>query len=181
MAISFLLGITPLFSVVMGGVGETMNLAKVQLYAARGVGYINYFYLLEAVGIGVFLYFTRSLFYTGRESTLFYNIALAFVCITFFTLRDATGVRFTWYFLIGMIYVISSLPYCYKANHLVRNFICMGIFLYFSALHFRLLTIWDDGDMMPYQTYMTKTARPTRWSHREYSFKYVKPRKVDQL
>lgn len=181
MAVTFILGTTPFFSAILGEVGEKMNIQKAQLYANRGIGGINYFYVLEATIIGSFLYFTRRLFYTGRESTLFYNLALAYVCATFFTLRDATGVRFTWYFLIGMVYVISSLPYCFRFAPYARRYICLGMFLYFSALHFRLLMIWDGGDMMPYQTYVTETARPTRWSQREYSFKYVKPKKVEQL
>lgn len=178
--LSFALGLTPFFSSVLGGVGETMNIEKAQLYANKGVGGINYFYVLESTLIGFFLYFNRNRFYKGEESTLFFNLALGYVCLTFFTLRDATGIRFVWYFLIGIIYVISAIPYLYRYQPMMRQTLLIGTVVYFSALHFRLLTVWDFGDMMPYQTYLNETKRPSIWRDREYTMKYAKPTEVLQ-
>lgn len=174
----FLLGLTPFFSVVLGGVGETMNIEKAQLYANKGVGGINYFYIAESTVIAVLLFLNRERFYADKEGTLFFNLAVAYVCLTFFTLRDATGMRFVWYFLIGMVYVIALLPYLYRFTVSWRQLMVTGIILYFSALHFRLLTIWDYGDMIPYQTFLSDTQRPSMWKEREYTLKYAKPEQI---
>ncbi len=171
-----IIGASSLFTDILGEVGETMNIQKALIYASKQLGGINYFYALEASGLAFLLYRNREFFYREKASTLFYNISLAYVGVTLFTLRDATGVRFVWYFMIGMIYVVSMLPYVYSWRPQLKAFLFVGILCYFTALHFRLLLIWDGGDMIPYQTFLSDEKRPSVWSGREYTTKYEKNR-----
>ncbi|MDO5571243.1 MAG: EpsG family protein [Bacteroidales bacterium] len=178
---SFVLGLTTsFFSSALGTVGEAMDLEKASVYANVSGGDVNIYYAIEAAIIGIGLYFTREKFYSSKISTLFFNIAICYVCSTFITMRDATGVRLVWYFMIGMVYAVSSLAYCFKDSPALRNAVLVTIFIYFSALHFRLLMIWDSGDMMPYQTFLSDTQRPTIWTDREYTLKYAKPQQIQQ-
>lgn len=52
-------------------------------------------------------------------------------------------------------------------------FILSSLWLYFIYLIvFRLLLIWDGGDMMPYKTFLDNNSRNGRWEYLEYDMNY---------
>ena len=77
--------------------------------------------------------------------------------------------RLIWYFLIGFIYVIPNIcSYAGRYIHIIKPM----VILYFTLLFFRLLLIWDGGDMMPYKTFLDNNSRNGRWEYLEYDMNY---------
>lgn len=167
--VSILLGLTSVIKYLFSFVGGESGLEKVIAYGTSEAGAVNYFYLLESLLLSIGIIKCRDELYSSENGVCLTNIAYCYVCFSFLTMRDATILRLIWYFLIGFIYVIPNIcSYAGRYIHIIKPM----VILYFTLLFFRLLLIWDGGDMMPYKTFLDNNSRNGRWEYLEYDMNY---------
>ena len=166
---SILLGLTSVIKYLFSFVGSESGLEKVVAYGSTESNSINYFYLFESLLLGISIVKCRSNLYSNVDNICLTNVAYCYVCFSFLTMRDATILRLIWYFIIGFIYVIPKICYYLKNS---MPFIKPLVLLYFTLLFFRLLFLWDNGDMIPYKTFFQNESRNGRWEYLEYDINY---------
>lgn len=169
MMFSILLGLTSVIKYLFSFVGSESGLEKVVAYGSTESNSINYFYLFESLLLGISIVKCRSNLYSNVDNICLTNVAYCYVCFSFLTMRDATILRLIWYFIIGFIYVIPKICYYLKNS---MPFIKPLVLLYFTLLFFRLLFLWDNGDMIPYKTFFQNESRNGRWEYLEYDINY---------
>ncbi len=166
---SILFGVTSVIKPLFSFLGNEFDVEKAVSYGESNAGEINYFYLLESLILVWGIIKFRKQLYANSKSICFTNIAYCYVCMSFITMRDATSLRLIWYFLIGFIYVI---PFICSYLRRSRPYLKSIVMIYFTLLFFRILFIWDGGDMIPYKTFLEDGSRNSRWEYREYDYNY---------
>lgn len=164
--LSILFGFFYFFSYTSEHLGTLVENRKLIGYSKKS-DTINYFYLIEGIVISSLLIIYNKYFYNNHKNLLFFNLAVLYVFLTFFSLRNGSGIRFIWYYLIGLIYFLTNL--LYKIKDKFNKFIFIFILLlYFSSVFFRILIVWDNGDFIPYKTIFQDFERHGRWEYMEY-------------
>ena len=159
-----MLGLTPLISYMTSFIGDVSGISKLSKYGGNQGG-INFFYILEAFGLAFLAILTTQskVFFTKKQS-LFFNLFVVYVATNLLVLRDATALRYSWYYLIGLAVAIPHIIE-YIKNKPTRMIIKFSVVLYFSALFIRTLLIWDGGDFSPYKSIFQDFDRNGRWEH----------------
>lgn len=168
--IVLIIGLTPLSQFIVDIASESIDNSKVSAYAASNRS-INIFYLLEIVALTAGLLNFKVQFYNTKLGTLTLNAVFLYILINTLSLINANFIRFGWYFYIFIILFLCNI-YQFLIEQKSKNLYKFLIVLYFSATFFRLLFMWDMGDMMPYKTIYQDFNRP----HLYDSFEY-RPRK----
>lgn len=158
------------FSVILGLIGS----AKIFTIIGgdiRGTGSsiesgVNYLYGLESLLIFIWLLFIRRRYQSNEiKQKIIFNISLFYTCFILLTLRDATAVRMSWYFLLAPALLIS---YDLESKFKGYKILFSVTIIYFSLLFFRIMFVWDGGDFMPYKSIFESEPRNGRWETLEY-------------
>lgn len=152
-----LVGSAKVFSIVGGDLTEITNSIESS---------VNYFYGLESLLLFIWLLFIRRRYQSSKiKHQVIFNISFFYACFILLTLRDATAVRMTWYFLLAPALLIS---YDLESKFKGYKILFFVTILYFSLLFFRIMLIWDGGDLMPYKSIFNSEPRNGRWEILEY-------------
>ncbi len=123
-------------------------------------------YILEA---GFFLFFLiKSYRYLPdtKQSTVLYNIALAFCAVLLLFIRSDNGGRLSWYFIYGLIFSLTQLSITqYGKRHRFDLYI-MAVSLF---LFLRITVEWSFN-MCPYKTFLTPGHTAEEWIYERYEY-----------
>lgn len=152
-----LIGSAKIFS-ILGG-------SDIEKSLSSGVS-VNYFYGLESILIFTWLLFVRKRYESyDIKYKLIFNISFFYSCFILLTLKDATAVRMSWYFLIGPAVLIS---YDLQSKFKGYKTLLLIVLVYFSILFFRIMFVWDGGDFLPYKSIYGTEPRNGAWEILEY-------------
>lgn len=152
-----MIGSAKVFSIIGGDLKGTTNSIQ------SGV---NYLYGLESMLLFFWLLYIRIRYQSGEmKQKVIFNISFFYACFILLTLKDATAVRMSWYFLLAPALLIS-----YDLDSRFRGYqiLFFTTILYFSLLFFRIMFVWDDGDFIPYKSIFDSEPRNGRWEILEY-------------
>lgn len=163
--LTLIIAISPLSNMIFSYIGDEVD-SKFGHYANKQSSF-NIFYLIEASTLALLLYKFKSDLFKSKQGRLLANGLFIYILVTLMSITNATFIRFVWYYLI---FVILILPLFYEFIKTSNDkFIFKSITLiYFITLSFRLLIIWDGGDLMPYQTIFSNESRNGIWDFMEY-------------
>lgn len=161
-----IVAISPLSDILLSYLVENMDNDKVENYFNKSSGF-NVFYLLEIIVFTFLLIKYKTGFDTIPNGRFLYNGFLLYILVTFLALKNATFIRFSWYYLI-FVYIGLAYIYTLIQSKLTKNTYVFFFLLYFSALFFRLLFLYDDGDFMPYKMFFQDFDRKGMWDFMEY-------------
>ena len=165
-----IVAVTPLNNLLFGFLAETSNDAKVGAYITRNSG-VNIFYFIEIILLSVILVQFKNDFYKNTTSQVMANGLFLYILVSLLGITNASFVRFSWYYLpffvIGISYFIS-----FQKNSTSYQLYKSLVLIYFSLLFFRLLILYDDGDLMPFKTIFEDYDRNGRFEFMEYRKKY---------
>ena len=160
------ISLTPIGDLLFDTAVQTIDNEKLEIYNEK-TGGINLFYLIEGVLVIVLVLKYRAKFYAHKTTKWILNGLLVYGLIILLSLGNATFIRFGWYFFI---FVVIGLPYILQFNRGSNFFVLYRflILLYFTAVFFRLLLVYDGGDFMPYKSIFQDFDRNGMWEHLEY-------------
>lgn len=161
-----IVAISPLSDILLSSLVENMENDKVENYFNKSTGF-NVFYLLEITVFIFLLIKYKSGFDTIPNGRFLYNGFLLYVLVTLLAVKNATFIRFSWYYLI-FVYIGLAYIYTFIQSEQVKKTYMFFFLLYFSALFFRLLFLYDDGDFMPYKMFFQDFDRKGMWDFMEY-------------
>lgn len=165
--ITTFISISPLSNFLITFIAESTELDKVAAYQANSLGF-NPFYFLESIALFYGLLFFKNKLYAKPITTLIANGYLLYILVTILAVKNGAFIRFNWYFLI---FVALGLTYFLEYNKMraINNIFKIGILVYYTLLFFRLLSVWDNGDLVPYQTiFEPKQRKNAMWNKYEY-------------
>jgi hypothetical protein len=170
-SLTFLLSvvvISPLGAYFTELIASSSGNEKLARYA-QDVSGINLFYVFEVLLFGVLAVIFKPIMYGSehKNAVLFYNGFVVYVWVILFALTNATFVRLAWYFFIFVPLALPTALYVLKDNNLKR-FFKVTLIVYYSAIFFRLLLVYDGGDFMPYKSIFQDFDRNGRWEFMEY-------------
>lgn len=165
--LALIFSVSPLSTSLMSLIGEELD-SRYSHYTDQSTTF-NVFYLIESV-ILTYLLVKYSDKLKQYKYGLFLNNALfVYIILNMIAITNATYIRFIWYYLV---FVALALPIYIQIGRQTTitnaRLFKPVLMLYFTALFFRLLIIWDNGDLMPYQTYFSEESRGGRFEHMEY-------------
>ena len=144
------LSLSPLGNFLVENVGQSVGSEKVVQYSSQS-GLVNVFYFIEGILVLGLALVYRNEFYKNLKSKIIINGLLFYGFIILFSTTNATFVRLSWYYFI---FVCLGLPliYVYTKKPTLKGAFRNAVFVYYSALFFRLLILYDGGDFMPYKS-----------------------------
>jgi hypothetical protein len=165
-ATTMIIAVTPLNNALFGFLAETSGDAKAEMYVNQSTG-VNIFYFMELLVVAVILIAYKEEFYKTPTSRMIANGLLSYILVTLLSVTNASFIRFGWYylpfFILGITYFIS-----FQMNRTSLRLFKSVLLLYFSLLFFRLLILYDDGDLMPYKTVFEDYERGGKFEFMEY-------------
>ncbi len=126
-------------------------------------GYFRIDYVIEAV---FFLFCILSLYHRigkNRRTLVLLNYSLAFCFILLLFTRSAQGGRLAWFFLIGVLTLVTEIVH--KGETQWRVIMIVVSFFLFN----RIVTGWDDL-LSPYKTFLTDGHRENDKIFRKYEY-----------
>lgn len=160
------IAITPLSDVLLGSLVEATDDSRVETYFNKSQG-LNIFYLIETVVLSYLLISFKENFDKVKHGQFFFNGFLFYILVTLLAAKNASFIRFSWYYII-FIYIGMAYIYTFIENKNTQKLFSNLTILYFSALFFRLLILYDDGDFMPYKMFFQNFDRNGMWDFMEY-------------
>lgn len=161
-----ILSFTGLGSILFTEIGNVSGEQKIGNYASMS-GIINIFYAIEGFIIVVLSFLYRNRFYnTSIFSISIFNGFLFYGFILILGITNATFVRLSWYYFM---FICLGLPYFVVLTNQKTVFKNL-ILIYYSALFFRLMILFDGGDFMPYKSIFQDFDRNGRWEFMEYRY-----------
>lgn len=148
--ICFLFGFSPLPQALVAFSGEAAELESRVEHSASDWGGARVDYIIEAAFFLWVLYKNRKSIPTDRKSLIFFNILYGFCSILLLFMRMGQGGRFGWYFMIGIIYVLTYLG---TRKTLIKDMKLFVIFVCF-VLFYRITNAWAFN-LTPYKTFLT--------------------------
>lgn len=163
--LTLIVAVSPLSSIIFSFIGDEVD-SKFGHYANKESSF-NIFYLIEASTLALLLYKFKNDLFKTRQGKLLANGLFIYILVTLMAITNATFIRFIWYYLI---FVILTLPVMveYVLNDINKKYFKLITIFYFLTLSTRLLLIWDGGDLMPYQTFLSEEPRNGMWDFMEY-------------
>lgn len=148
--ICFLLGFSSLPQLITSYTGETTEMESRFEHSASDWGGARLDYIIETAFFIWVLYKNRYSIPADRKSLIFFNILYGFCAILLLFMRMGQGGRIGWYFMIGIIYVLT-----YFGNYsvLIKDMKLFVILLCF-VLFFRITNGWAFN-LTPYKTFLT--------------------------
>lgn len=164
--VTLVLTLSPFGSFFLETFAENVDNRKLTIYADKSGG-INLFYLLEGVLIILLVLKSRAKLYVDRKARWILNGLALYGLIILLSLANGTFIRFAWYYFI---FVVIGLPYLLLNTFDLkkRKLFKMAIFIYYTAVFFRLMLVYDGGDFIPYKSIFQDFDRNGRWEFMEY-------------
>lgn len=128
-------------------------------------------YIIEAVFFVSLFFVNYKKISNDRRSLTFLNMGFVFCAILLIFMRFGQGGRFGWYFLMGIIYTLTTLSTSRIAYRWMPVFV---VGLSFS-LFLRITTLWSFN-LMPYKTFFTDglpSGNKGIYEHFEYNEDYT--------
>ncbi len=167
---TLIVAITPLSAFVFGKILNLTDDEKLVNYITEGNNPVNIYYLIEVIVIIILILFFKNKFYETQKGKLVLNGMFLYILVSLLSLTNATFVRFGWYYyffvIIGFTYIYNFIE-APKQKGLFKNI----TFLYFSLIFFRIVIIWDGGDLLPYKSIFEDYERGGMWEFMEYRTK----------
>lgn len=164
--IVLIIAASPLNNLLFNLIAESTDSDKMQIYANLSSSF-NFFYLTEVLILVFLLLKYKSKFDQTPETRMIANGAFAYILVTFLSLTNASFIRFSWYYLI--FFILSITYFIVFEPDPQKNRLAKTLFiLYFGVLFFRLLILWDGGDLMPYKTIFQDFDREGLFDDLEY-------------
>lgn len=157
---------SPIGQMVSRLIADTTENTKLNIYAEKHSS-INLFYIAELLLFVSLAFMFKKYFYQYKQTVLIFNGFIFYILMSIVGLTNASFVRLSWYFFI---FVVLAIPYMYsflKDEKLKMVFKSL-VFVYYTAVFFRLLIVFDNGDFMPYKTIFQDFDRGGMWDHMEY-------------
>lgn len=173
MIVMLIIGMTPFTSWIIGLFGEaTDTQGRTAEYESTGEWGPQKFFVAC-----LFLYLmlkNEDLIGENKRDIFFYNVALAYCAVQLLFIRFDQGGRLAWYFLIGLIYVLSQIASKSVVGSWVRPVLIVLSFLMF----FRITNAWLSM-LTPYKTFLTdgEPSGKQMYIENEYDKNYT----VDKL
>ena len=164
----FVVVVSPLGAYFTELLASSSGNEKLARYAEKSTG-INVFYALEVLLFGVLAVLFKPIMYGSehKNAVLFYNGFVVYVWVILFALTNATFVRLAWYFFIFVPLALPTTLHVLKDVNLKQVF-KVTLIVYYSAIFFRLLLVYDGGDFMPYKSIFQDFERNGMWEFMEY-------------
>ncbi|SHJ16425.1 EpsG family protein [Mesonia phycicola] len=166
--IAGIVSLSPIGDFLLGSAIENIDDKKLEVYADKSGG-VNIFYLIEGFLV-IFLVLTyRTKMYVDENKRWILNGLLFYGLIILLSLTNATFIRFAWYYFI---FVVIGLPYLILETLSLEKMKLFKtvVFLYYTAIFFRLMLVYDGGDFMPYKSIFQDFNRDGQWEHMEYRY-----------
>lgn len=164
----FTLGIslTPAGDFLFDSAVQSIGNERLEMYNEKTSG-VNLFYLIEGILVLALVLNFKTRFYAEKSTRWILNGLLFYGLIILLSLGNATFIRFAWYFFI---FVVLGLPYILLFMKDIKLFKLMRliIFVYYTAVFFRLLLVYDGGDFIPYKSIFQEFDRNGMWEFMEY-------------
>lgn len=170
--ICLLLGFSPLPNMLVQYSGEVSEMQERFGHSASEWGGARLDYIIESVFFLWVLYKNRHSIPRDKNSNVFFNILYAFCAILLFFMRMGQGGRFGWYFMIGIIYVLSYL----SVKRVIIKDIKMFVVIVCFVLFYRITSGWE-GLIVPYKTFLTNGypgGQRSIYEKFEYDHNYTK-------
>lgn len=169
MIIILLLGMTTLpetlFSSFGGLSGTEERMAGLALQDEKGVGFRPE-YLLEAVAFLGFILMNYSLFdEKNKTQIVLLNMALVFCAILLFFIRSGNGGRLGWYYMIGVISILTLIATKDKKI----NIHTVSIAFMSLVLYIRIVISWGVL-VSPYKSFLTNGHREGDYIYEQYEY-----------
>lgn len=151
LSICLILSLTPLPSFLISSAGDATGMeGRTNIYASNEMQGFRWDYLMEvAFFIWIFLS-NHHLISKKKKEIVFFNISIIFCAILLFFIRFGQGGRFGWYYLIGLIYMLTRLTTRPKALSWMKPLVIAISFLLFARITF----LWAFN-LTPYKTFLT--------------------------
>lgn len=164
--VTFFISVTSIANFLFGFLAESSNDEKFAKYNSNS-GDINLFYLFEIALLTILILLFKAKLYESKKGIMILNGLFCYVIISILSLTNATFVRFSWYFLI---FILAGIPSIYQLieNNIQKRHFKLAVYIYYSLLFFRLLTVYDNGDFMPYKSVFQTFDRQGHWEFLEY-------------
>jgi len=165
---SLAVSLSPIGDWLLGAAVEQIDSEKLKVYADK-TGGINLFYLIESLLVIFLVFKYRVKLYADVSKRWVLNGLLFYGLIILLSLTNATFVRFGWYYFI---FVVIGLPHLIIHTRApdFKRWLKNVIFLYYTAVFFRLLLVYDGGDFLPYKSIFQDFDRQGRWEFLEYRY-----------
>lgn len=150
MIILFLVGLSPIASVMMNLFGDvTESQGRTEEYAADSYGY-NFFYLMVAIFFAYIMVHNSKFIGNRKKDIFFYNMGLMYCAVLLALIRFGQTGRLGWYYMFGLIYTLSSIAQNSSMKSHLRSFTILLSFVMF----FRITSAWAFN-LTPYKTFLT--------------------------
>lgn len=123
-------------------------------------------YLLEVLFFSYIILKNYDKLKETKTNIVFLNIAFAFCATLLLFIRSDNGGRTSWYFLIGIIYVLTEIAGSVKKS---RNPLPTTLIAVSFVLFFRILWGWNYF-LFPYKTFFTDGIRENDYIEQKYEY-----------
>lgn len=170
--ICLIIGISPLPALILENAGDFLETQKrMEAYTTNELIGFRWEYLLEVVFFIIVFFTNYDKIGATKKDLTFFNAALAFCGILLLFIRFGQGGRFGWFFLIGIIYLLSKLSTgitSYQWMKFSIILLCFTLFIRISLAWYTLL--------IPYKTFLTNgepSGTTTLYERYEYDYNYT--------
>lgn len=160
--------ITPISQKFFTGIGQYFPyLDRLKYYAFENTE-LKYLYLLEIPLILVVLYFIPKLKnILALQQRILFNAVFLYGFFSIFSMQNTTFIRFAWFYFLGLASAIVLILNYFNRSE-IKNYIKIGILVYYSAIFFRILISFDGGDFIPYKSIFNEFKRNGQFEIYEY-------------
>lgn len=148
--IALIIGLTPIPNILVSSVGDVTGMSeRTAGYSTQDQGF-RIEYIFEVLFIVWFLFYNYQKIWNTPKMLTMLNMSFAFCAILLIFMRFGQGGRFGWYFLIGVIYMFSTIPIIRHKVTWIKPLIVILCFLLFM----RVTYAWRSLNQ-PYKTFLT--------------------------
>ncbi|MRJ07598.1 EpsG family protein [Ornithobacterium rhinotracheale] len=160
--------ITPISQKFFTGIGLYFPYLDRLKYYAFESAELKYLYLLEIPLVLAVLYFIPKLkSINSLQQKILFNAVFLYGFFSIFSISNATFIRMAWFYFLGLASAIALIVN-YFSHSDIKNYIKIGILVYFSAIFFRILISFDGGDFIPYKSIFNEFKRNGQFEMYEY-------------
>lgn len=160
------IALSPFSDLLLASLVEQVDDQQLENYFNNSSG-LNIFYIIETLVLFFLLIKYKLGFDKVPHGRFFFNGFLFYIFVTFFAVKNASFIRFSWYYII-FVYIGMAYIYTFIQTRSERQLFLFLTVVYFSALFFRLLFLYDGGDFMPYKMFFQDFDREGMFDFMEY-------------
>ncbi|MRJ10223.1 EpsG family protein [Ornithobacterium rhinotracheale] len=160
--------ITPISQKFFTSIGQYFPYLDRLKYYAFESAELKYLYLLEVPLVLVVLYCIPKLKnINALQQRILFNSVFLYGFFSIFSMQNTTFIRFAWFYFSGLASAIALIVNHFNHSE-IKNYIKIGILVYFSAIFFRILISFDGGDFIPYKSIFNEFKRNGQFEMYEY-------------